>query len=126
MTARKQRRAILILGAVTAILLLCVGLRFSRRGQSAPLIWQLTEESDAPAAPLPEDARIDLNAATQEELQALPGIGSVLAERIVARREELGPFRTEADVLAVNGVGEATLAKIAPYITFGDGQGDNQ
>ena len=63
-------------------------------------------------------ALIDLNHADESELQALPGIGEVLAERIIAWREENGGFHSKEDVLAVQGIGEATYEKIAPYITY--------
>ena len=60
---------------------------------------------------------LDLNRATAEELVELPGIGPVLAERIVAFREEHGPFRSVEDLLQVSGIGEATLEALRPYIT---------
>ena len=60
---------------------------------------------------------LNLNRATVEELVELPGIGPVLAERIVAFREEHGPFRSVEDLLQVPGIGEATLEALRPYIT---------
>lgn len=60
---------------------------------------------------------LDLNRATVEELMELPGIGPVLAERIVAFREEHGPFSAVEDLLQVPGIGESTLEVIRPYIT---------
>ena len=62
--------------------------------------------------------RLDLNEAGAEELECLPGIGPVLAESILSRREELGAFRTREDVLSVSGIGEGTYEKIEPYITY--------
>lgn len=59
---------------------------------------------------------LDLNRATVEELQELPGIGPVLAERIVAFREEHGPFRSLEDLLQVPGIGEATLEALRPHV----------
>ena len=78
---------------------------------------------DAPAWTAPEHgpaSRLDLNDATAEELDGLPGIGPVLAESILARRAELGAFASKDDVLSVPGIGEATFAELAPYITYGD------
>lgn len=49
--------------------------------------------------------RVQINRATAEELQSLPGIGPVIAERIVTYREENGPFRTFEDLENVSGVG---------------------
>jgi competence protein ComEA len=52
---------------------------------------------------------VDLNSATAQELTRLPGIGEALAGRIVAYREENGPFARLEDLLNVPGIGEATL-----------------
>ncbi len=65
------------------------------------------EETEA-AAPSPAGAgRVDLNRASRAELEALPGIGPRLAERIIAHRERYGPFRSAADIVDVEGVGQA-------------------
>lgn len=61
-------------------------------------------------------AAIDLNQATEQELEALPGIGQVLAERIVAHREETGLFERVEDLRAVKGIGKKTLEKIRPMV----------
>ena len=63
--------------------------------------------------------RLDLNRATVEELQAIPGIGPVIAQRIVAYRNENGAFREPGDLMEVAGVGEKTFARIAPLVTVG-------
>ena len=62
-------------------------------------------------------ARINLNRATAEELQALPGIGAVMAERIVAFRAEHGSFGKPEELMEVSGVGARTFARIAPLVT---------
>lgn len=60
---------------------------------------------------------VELNRATVEELMELPGIGPVLAERIVAFREQHGPFTSVEDLLQVPGIGEATLEALRPLVT---------
>jgi competence protein ComEA len=62
-------------------------------------------------------AGIDLNAASVSGLQELPGVGPVLAARIVAHRDENGPFTTVEDLLDVPGIGEAKLAAIRDAIS---------
>ena len=52
---------------------------------------------------------VDLNRADAAELETLPGVGPVLADRIVAYREANGPFSTIEDLLSVPGIGEAKL-----------------
>lgn len=55
---------------------------------------------------------LNLNQATAEELEALPGVGTKLAVRIVAYRAEHGPFQKLEDLLAIPGVGRKTLEEI--------------
>ena len=65
----------------------------------------------------PEPLLVDINAAASEELAQLPGIGEELAGRIVAFREEHGPFATAEDIMEVHGIGEGKFAAFAAYIT---------
>jgi competence protein ComEA len=60
--------------------------------------------------------KLDLNQATPEELEELPGIGPVLAARIVTYREEHGPFTSVEGLLEVPGIGEALLEKLKPLV----------
>ncbi len=68
-----------------------------------------------------EEEKININRASAEELEALPGIGPVLAARIVAYREEHGPFRSVEDLLRIPGIGPATLERIREMITVDGG-----
>lgn len=60
--------------------------------------------------------KISLNTATAAELEALPGIGRVLAGRIVAHRKAHGPFRRIEDVIIVRGMSAARFRRIARLI----------
>ncbi len=62
---------------------------------------------------------INLNSATAAELQLLPGIGPVLAQRIVEYRGRCGPFRRVADLQSVTGIGPKRLALLAELVTVG-------
>lgn len=62
---------------------------------------------------------LDINAATAEDFTKLPGIGDTLAKRIVAYRQENGPFQSLMDLLSVEGIGEKKLEDILNYITIG-------
>ena len=64
--------------------------------------------------------KIDINRAEPWLLETLPGIGEVLAQRIVDYRNENGPFKRIEDLLKVSGIGEATFEKIRDYITVSD------
>jgi competence protein ComEA len=59
---------------------------------------------------------ISLNHASPAELDELPGVGPVLAERIVAHRESKGPFQEVEDLLQVPGIGEAKLASLRDLV----------
>ncbi len=63
-----------------------------------------------------DDGLIAINQADASSLEALPGVGPVLAERIVAHREANGPFETAEDLLEVPGIGEAKLAAMRDSI----------
>lgn len=60
---------------------------------------------------------VDINSASATELEALSGVGPVLAERIVAFREEHGRFASPEDLLDVPGIGEAKLSQLREGIT---------
>jgi competence protein ComEA len=64
------------------------------------------------------DAVIRINTATAAELMALPGIGEVLAGRIIAYREANGAFRSMADLDAVEGIGSSLITELAGRIAF--------
>ena len=112
MSSRKQRLAAIILGGAAIISIAAAAVHFLSGSGSHGFILEIA----APAVVTQE--KLNINTATQEELEALPGVGAVLAGRIIARREEYGPFREREDLLAVSGVGEAVYEAIAPYITF--------
>ena len=78
------------------------------------------QHGNKPAAPqTTEDNKLNINTATAAQLQNLPGVGPVLAERIVAYRQEHGPFVTTEQLLLVEGIGETLLENISDHITAG-------
>lgn len=60
---------------------------------------------------------ININAASETELDELPGVGPAIAAAIVAYRTESGGFTSVDELLEVRGIGEAKLAEIAPLVT---------
>lgn len=62
--------------------------------------------------------KININTASLAELDTLPGIGPVLAQRIVDHREQHGKFQEVSDLLNVSGIGDQRLADIEPHITL--------
>lgn len=63
--------------------------------------------------------RLDLNQADAQALQTLPGIGEVLASRILEYREQNGDFASVEELMAVDGLGAAALSRLRPYVTVG-------
>lgn len=70
---------------------------------------------------LPDLTPLDLNDATAEQLQMLPGIGAELAERILAYREEHGAFTSVEEIMEVPGIGEGKFAALEGRIVVNEG-----
>lgn len=64
-----------------------------------------------------ERLRVNLNTATQQELEALPGIGPAMAQRVIARRQ-VKAFGKIEELLEIRGIGKAKLEKLRPYVTL--------
>ena len=62
------------------------------------------------------DGRLDINRADAAALEGLPGVGPVLAQRIIAHREAHGPFARPEDLLEVSGIGERTFEAMAELV----------
>ena len=72
-------------------------------------------------SPLAGEELININTASIEELDKLPGIGETTAIRIIDYRTSNGPFATIEDIVNVSGIGTATYEEIKDLITVGDG-----
>jgi len=70
---------------------------------------------------LPEEhgTRVDLNAASEQELEEIPGIGPVLAERIIDFRQKAGRFTAVEELLQIEGIGEKKFAALKEYVFAG-------
>jgi comEA protein len=72
-----------------------------------------------PAKKKPPAAPINLNTASSEELQQVPGIGPVTAEKILQMRKSYGAFKSVDDLSAIRGIGPKRLEKMRKYLTVG-------
>lgn len=94
-----------------------VTLAVSPQMQTAP-----TTAATAAAETVPDETvsfPVNINTADADTLTALPGIGQVLAERIVAYRRQNGPFRAVEEITNVEGIGEKKAEAILDLITVG-------
>lgn len=82
-----------------------------RRGAAPPRAGGAVTSSSG------EGQKINVNLATAEELETLPGIGEVLAQRIIEHREKNGPFGSVDQLLEVSGIGESRLEDISDDVT---------
>ena len=76
-----------------------------------------TQYTADPSELIPETKLININTASAEELEALPGIGEALAERIIAYREAHGPFQKPEDLKKVSGIGDGKYSQVVDLIT---------
>jgi competence protein ComEA len=73
------------------------------------------QTSSAPAA-AEQKATINLNTATLDQLETLPGIGRKTAERILEHRQKSGGFKKIEELMNVKGIGEKSFLKIKPMV----------
>jgi len=90
---------------------LLVGVRAAATAPPAPPAGSPLGSASTPTAP------INLNTATQADLESLPGIGPVTALAILAWRDENGLFTSVDELLEVSGIGDATLADVRAFVT---------
>lgn len=84
---------------------------------TVPLVVQREEaHGQETTASLQSSGLLDLNTADIRTLETLPGIGPVLAQRIVDYRMRYGPFTRVEDLLQVPGIGQKTLERIRPFV----------
>ncbi len=118
--SRLERCVVLLLAVFVAFL---AGWTVSDRTRAESFTVR-TETAAGPAEPpaavaaaAPASELLDLNTASQAELEALPEIGPTRAQAIVEYREENGPFDYVEELVDVPGIGESTLESVLDYLT---------
>ena len=90
-------------------------IQVSKLPQAQPVSTETSEET----LPTETQTLLDINTATSEQLQTLPGIGPALAQQILDYRQEHGPFHSTAELTKISGIGLMRLDAILDYITVG-------
>ena len=120
--------------ALAAVFLLCAGVLLWRQS-TPPGQWRVRTERQEreeeasvavrtdgrPISLLPGEI-MNVNTASEKDLERLPGIGAGRARAIVACRQERGGFRSVDELDDVPGIGPATLDGLRPYVTVGDAE----
>ena len=94
----------------------------SREERFQGVTEQPTGEGSSPNTQNSPEKLLNLNEATKEELESLPGIGRVLAQRILDYREAYGDFLALEELTNVEGIGEGKLEEIRDLITVEEAQ----
>ena len=77
------------------------------------------QQADKPAAAAAK-AAVNLNTATLDQLEGLPGVGRATAQRILEYRQKSGGFKKIEELMNVKGIGEKSFLKLKSLITVGD------
>lgn len=85
--------------------------------EEAPLELEEAEQQTPQLSAPTEEAPLNLNTATQAELELLPGIGPVLAQAILDYRDSFGGFSAKEQLMEVSGIGEKRYAAVEALIT---------
>ena len=96
-----------VIGVIT------VGSAFNAVFKKYPELLNVVSLLDQPGL-LP---KIDLNRADADELMRIPGVGAVIAQRIIDHRTKNGPFRKIAEINQIKGISKNKYERISPYLT---------
>jgi competence protein ComEA len=78
----------------------------------------------SPGAGASEAGLVNVNSASAEQLEALPGIGAAMAARIIEYRQKHGPFKRLDELMNVRGIGEKNFLKLKPLMTVAAGKAE--
>lgn len=117
-----KKQGWILVGITSAFLCLLIGIFLGRNtNQSYIPVQDAINAYTQPTinGTIAYDGRIDLNDATIQQLQLLPGIGETLAQRIIDYRTENGDFKSIEDLMNVKGIAEKKFEQLKPYVKIG-------
>ena len=86
---------------------------------STPASFAQDQGKAAAKTSAPAGAAVNLNSATQAQLETLPGIGAATAKRIIEYRQKNGNFKKVEELMNVKGIGEKAFLKLKAQVTVG-------
>ena len=110
--SRKQQQVCVVCCLLYGMYLCGISIRYSRQA----LVGFSLAEPDSPERLYYIEPPIHINTASYEELQLLPSIGPILAERILDYRDQHGPFTSIESLQHVKGIGPKTVQKLHHYL----------
>jgi competence ComEA-like helix-hairpin-helix protein len=103
--------------AERAIALLALAAAFSQLAcATLPRYTPAQTQSSFSVPPTQTALQVNINTASATELEGLPGVGKVIAERIILHREQYGPFRREEHLMMVRGISDRKFRALRPMI----------
>ncbi len=118
LTGKRWKQICISLFVVLSIF--CAGIRLAIESQPRPEWFVENQKESLYACKLMPvwkgQGSVNINTASKESLCILPGIGETIADRIIAHREEYGPFPHPMAIMEVRGIGEKLYEKLIPWI----------
>jgi len=106
----------ILIGITAAFIFVLVGVFVGRNTAGAYIPVSDVKETVTAQNQSDRDSQIDINTASSEQLQLIPGIGATIAQRIIDYRTENGGFKSIEEIMNVNGIGEKKFEQMKPYI----------
>ena len=113
----KKQGVFILLMTMIVFASILIGFFLGRNTGKSPIQISKVPESTASNDAQEPIQKININTADIDKLQEIPGIGAVLAQRIIDFRNENGPFQTVTELTRVEGIGLDRLNQISEYVT---------
>lgn len=104
-----------------SLAVLAVGVSLATLIASEPVAAQATGGKSAAHAAAENPQTVNINTASEKDLERLPGVGPSRAKAIVELRTQLKGFNRVEDLMRVKGIGRKTFQKLSPFVTLGSG-----